>query len=270
MTKTMYSRGLFGALLGWSALVAVLTTVAQGEETAILRLKLVYDGDVPVPKAIDGSRDPFCATLELVEDRLIVSKDGGIRDVALMYDEKKSEAKPTATATEPPESVHQLRITNCLFEPKVLVARPGQPIEVSNNDDTGHAFQFASLDSFAAPVEILTPQGKSKRIQIESGIEGPAVISVSCFVHSWMKAYLIVLEHPYVGLSDESGLIEIKDLPVGIVAFRIWHGEARRGIDQVTVAGKTQRWERGRVELTLKAGVNDLGVVKLAPEIFNP
>lgn len=261
MKKTILSLCIAGLFCA----VAPTQSVVRAEDTATLRLKLVLDGKAPPPKKIDGSRDAVCAAFDLFEDKLVVGDDGGIKNVALMYDEKKSKAKPTAAAKVIPEAVHKLDNKNCMFEPKVLVTRPGQTIEVFNSDQTGHN---ANFNFFNQPVNVLIPVGGSKKIELKKGVEEPSAMPVECNVHPWMKAHVIVLDHPYVGVSGEDGVIEIKDLPVGDVTFRVWHEAADGAIDDVTVDGKKQKWGRGRMEITLKAGVNDLGVVKIPAAKF--
>ncbi len=262
MKKTILSVCLAG-LFGFAGAVQNV----RAEETATLRLKVICDGKVPAPEKIDSSRDPFCATVEIVKDNLIVGKDGGIKNLVVMYDAGKSKAKPIEAVKAIPEVIHKLDNKNCMFEPKVLVTRPGQTIEVFNSDQTGHN---ANFNFFHQPVNVLIAIGGSKKIELKKGVEEPSAMPVECNVHPWMKAHVIVLEHPYVGVSDADGVIEIKDLPVGEVTFRVWHESADRAIDEVTVGGKKEKWGRGRMEITLKAGMNDLGEVKIPAAKFKP
>ncbi len=76
-----------------------------------------------------------------------------------------------------------------------------------------------------------------------------------------MKAHLIVTELPYVGISSEDGTLEIANLPVGPVTLRVWHELGN--IDGATVGGKAEKWTKGRMDITIKGGMNDLGVVKI-------
>ncbi len=244
------------------------TTVAQGEETASLRLKVVYDGEAPTPKTIDCGRDPFCGSLNLVEDQLLVAADGGIKNLVLMYDKKRSKAKPSPTVQVAPEAVHQLEIKDCMFAPKILVARPGQTIEVINSDATGHSVNFMLLNHPSSRLGTLIAQANTNKIELSMGVEEPSPMPVVCNIHPWMKSFVVVLDHPYVGVSDAGGVIEINNLPVGEVSFRVWHELADRWVDEATVDGKKQKWGRGRLEIQLHSGVNDLGVVKLAADQF--
>jgi hypothetical protein len=38
----------------------------------------------------------------------------------------------------------------------------------------------------------------------------PEIFQVVCDVHSWMKAWIVVVEHPYYSLTDSSGKFELK------------------------------------------------------------
>ncbi len=104
---------------------------------------------------------------------------------------------------------------------------------------------------------------------LKADLVEPTVISIDCNVHPWMKAFVIDKQHPFVGGSNEKGVIEISNLPAGAGAiFRIWH-EADSAIDQIEVAGKSQKLSRGnRWEMELKPGVNDLGTIKLDAKLL--
>jgi hypothetical protein len=56
--------------------------------------------------------------------------------------------------------------------------------------------------------------------------------------HSWMHAYLIVLDHPFVSVSDDQGNVEIKDLPAGNeLVFRVFHESFAGAIPEVEIDG---------------------------------
>jgi hypothetical protein len=84
--------------------------------------------------------------------------------------------------------------------------------------------------------------------------------SVSCNIHPWMNAYLVVRENPYFAISDKDGKIEIKNLPVGEHTFVVWSNKL---LSSVTVDGKATTWARGRVKVNIKTGDNSLGKVEI-------
>jgi plastocyanin len=236
--------------------------VQADADLATLRAKFVFDGKPPVPPKIDSSRDAFCAAIDIKEDKLIVGKDGAIKDIAIYMDAKRSKVEVPEKFKKAEKAVIKLDNKGCMFEPHVLFARPGQSIDVLNSDQTGHNANFNFFNN--TPVNFLIPVGGSKKIELQT--DEPAPIPVECNVHPWMKSYLIVQDHPYVGITGEDGVLEITNLPPGEVTFRVWHEIGK--IDEVTIDGKKEKWSRGRMEIELKPGMNDLGEIKLSPELF--
>lgn len=241
--------------------------VANSQETATLRLKIVVTGNLPQPKEIGGINDSYCAENPIISDKLLVSGKGELQNFALIFDEEKSKLKVPDAMLKPPAASHVLDNTKCLFQPKVLVARSGQTITVKNSDNTGHNSNFQFLKN--PPTNFLIPAGQSKDYVLKPDLVEPTAIPVDCNVHPWMRAFVIVKKHPYVGVSNAEGVIEIGELPVGQGAiFRLWH-ESTGAIDQIDVDGKTVKIARGnRWELDLKAGVNDLGTITLNSKLF--
>ncbi len=239
--------------------------VQANPKLATLKAKFVYDGKAPARAKVDSSKDPICAPIEILSDAMLVGKDGEIQNLVLMFDAKRSEAKVPAEMQKAPEGVVKLDNNGCVFKPHIFFARVGQTIEVTNTDQTGHNANFNFLNNSA--VNFLIPIGGSKKLD-PLATDEPTLMPVDCNIHPWMKAFVIVQDHPYVGISDESGQMEIIDLPVGKVTFLIRHEYAEGAIDEGKVNGKAQKWSRGRMELELKAGVNDLGTILLAPDKF--
>jgi plastocyanin len=236
--------------------------VAQTKKWGTLRAKFVVDGKVAEPTKVNAAADPVCAALPIMTENLIVGKDGALKNLAISID-KKSKSKDIHPSLEKPsETPLVLDNKNCAFIPHVLVVHPGQTITVKNSDTTGHNANFNFFNNQA--VNFLVPAGGSKDLKIEQN--EPAPIPVECNVHPWMRAHLIVPEHPCVGISGEDGVLEIANLPVGEVTLRVWHELGT--IDEATVGGKKEKWSRGRMEIVIKEGVNDLGTIKIAAEKF--
>ena len=77
----------------------------------------------------------------------------------------------------------------------------------------------------------------------------------------------MIKDNPYMAVTDETGMFEIKDLPTGEWTFQFWQ-EAAGYLSDVKVDGKAEKWKKGRTELTIAAGENDLGTVAVAPALF--
>lgn len=238
--------------------------VATNANTATLKAKFVYGGTPPKPVKIDGSKDSFCANLNILSEAMVIGAKGEIQNLALYMDVRRSDAEIPEEMLKAPAKTITLDNKGCVFVPHVMFVRPGQKINVLNSDQTGHNANFGFINN--TPINYMIPAGGAKDIELQG--DEPAPIPVECNVHSWMKAFVIVQEHPYVGITDAKGELTIENLPVGKVVFKVWHENSDRSITEADVNGKPQQWSRGRMEVDLKAGMNDLGTVTIAPDQF--
>lgn len=254
MYKMTYAI-LFSMLLG--------TVATAQDKWATLKVKFVVDGKIPEQEKLDTSKDPFCADLDVPNEKILVhGKEQKLQNLVLTMDMRRSGVTaihPTLKA--PPEDKPVLDNKGCVFVPRVLFVRAGQTVQVTNSDSVGHNAAFTSFfNDKNTPVNSQIPAGGSVDVPIAA--EEIAPVPVTCGAHPWMKAMLVVQEHPYVGISDKEGMIEIKNLPVGEVAFKVWHESCGR-IREMSINGKAERLGRSGWEIELKEGLNDLGTVTL-------
>ena len=59
-------------------------------------------------------------------------------------------------------------------------------------------------------------------------------LKVLCNVHTWMFAYICVVDHPYYALSDKDGKFTIKNVPDGKYTLEVYHRKAAPGNAPVT------------------------------------
>lgn len=239
--------------------------VAAQAKTATLKAKFLLDGDVPkAQKVNNGGRDPFCAALNIMSEKMVIGKDGAIQNLAVYLDTRRTKIDlPDVPVDEDAKIV--LDNKGCVFVPHMIVARTGQTVTVKNSDGCGHNANFNFLVN--PGVNFLVPAGGEKKLKLEAA--EPAPIPVECNVHPWMRSYIIITDHPYVGVTDDSGEMTIENLPVGEVTFKIWHENSVKSLSEGTVNGKKEKWRSGRMEIDLKPGVNDLGTIKIPLELFN-
>lgn len=243
---------------------ASVGSVVYAEETGTLKMTFVYDGPPPVPEKIDVNKDQaFCGKVPLFDEKVVVnSENNGLKNVIFYVYTGRGGSKLPDFA--PSSKTHELANDKCRFEPHVVLLQTGDTLKVTNPDEVGHNANMNFIVN--PPQNFQIPPGGDKSVQLEQA--EPAPIPVECNIHPWMKAYVVVLEHPFVGLSDKDGVLEIKDLPVGELEFRLFHEGATGAIKEIKIGGKKEKLNRNRISLKIKPGMNDLGKVEIPAESF--
>ncbi len=247
-----------------SLVVAGLMSVPALAETGSLKMQFVYGGTPPKAEEITPNKDAeFCGKQQIVNEKLLVSEKGGIKNVVVyVYTGRGGSKLKDIPASK--GATHVLDNKGCRFEPRYVVAQKGDTLSVTNSDDVGHNANMQFLKNSPANPNV-PPKGKHD-VKLES--EEPAPIPVDCNIHPWMRAYVIVQEHPYVAVSDADGNLEIKDLPTGDLTFRVFHEAVDGVLKEVKVDGKAVEWKANRFEVKIKGGANDMGKVELGKGNF--
>lgn len=199
------------------------TAPVKAEGYGTLKGQVVFAGDAPATKVLfekgKAPKDPdVCAKdAPLVSERLLV--DGatkGVRNVLVYL------SKPTSISEEAKKSAGQATVVfdqiKCVFEPHVLAVLAGSPITLKSSDPVNHNIN-AKLKQSTAFNSLLQPMGKTDYTP-SSGERTPA--EVTCDIHPWMKAWWMVLDHPYYAVTDAKGYFEIKNAPAGTQKLVVW------------------------------------------------
>ena len=261
-----FAIGLLGCLAAMrSARQPVYGASPEGSTPASLHVRFMFQGDRPATTTLDGSRDPYCADKIIPDEQLVVGDDRAIRDCVLIWDERRNRHLKPAAYPPPEKSTVLLELQNCGYSPRIVLLRSGQTLQIDNLDPVGHN---SNLSLFNNPESGLTvPAGEPQRRVLLR--EEPVPCPISCSIHPWEKAWLIVKEHPYVGISDAAGQITIQGLPTGENRFRLWHERLAPDIQTVLLNGREFETEgRNRVLIDLRPGRNDLGIITLTAAHF--
>lgn len=248
-----------------AAALAGVTSSANAADTGTLKMTFVYGGAPPTPALVDINKDKeFCGKTDLKDEKLIVNpKNGGIKNVIFYVYTGRGGSKLPEFA--PVNNKFTLANDKCRFEPHIVIMQTGDTLTVTNPDEVGHNANMQFLSN--APQNFQIPPGGEKSVSLEKA--EPAPIPVDCNIHPWMKSYVVVADHPFVGISNEDGVLEIKGLPVGKLTFRLWHENADGSIKEIKVGSKKEKLSKNNIELNIKAGENDLGKVEIAAGAFS-
>jgi plastocyanin len=177
--------------------------------------------------------DPRCnraaAGKRFTNDLVLRSADGGLANVFVNL----QGSFPAASVPGAPVLIDQ---QDCLFVPRVVGARVGQTLQITNSDPTGH--NVHSLSTRGNAFNISQPvKGITSRFQLKAD---EVVLRIRCDIHSWMVSYVGVLPHSYFAVSAVDGGFRISGVPAGRRTIQVWHERYGRLARTVEVtAGQT-------------------------------
>jgi len=124
-------------------------------------------------------------------------------------------------ATEAPGSrpAQRYRLTqrNKQFEPHLLVVPVGASVDFPKQDPFFHnVFSLYKGKRFDLG---LYEAGESRAVRFDR----PGISFIFCNIHPEMSGVVIAMDTPYFAVSDQKGMIEIKNVPAGRYEMKIWH-----------------------------------------------
>jgi plastocyanin len=192
-----------------------------------------YEGAPPAREKIEITKDAkVCGTeTEKLKEDLVVGAGGGIANVVVRLSNISKGA-----ALEPAKPNPTLDQKVCQFRPHVLVFPAGSTLDVLNSDGILHnVHTYAEVN----PAVNKAQPGFKKQIQLK--FEKPEFpIRAECDAHPWMKAWLVVQEHPYYAVTDESGNFSMSNVPAGDYEIEAWQETLgkKTGTVSVTAGGE--------------------------------
>ena len=221
-------------------------SAAQGPTgSARLVVKVVLTGSAPAPAKIQTTADPYCAKAHQAEPLLSqtvqVGADGALMDSLVFV---KDGVSGTYAVPQTPVTLDQ---KGCVYMPHIITLMAGQPLQIVNSDATLH--NIHPLPVINAGFNIGMPiQGMKTNKMFQ---KAEPVFHVKCDVHPWMSAYIATFTHPFFGVSNSLGTVELNNLPAGTFQIQAWHEKYGVQVQTVSVsAGETKQ-----MTFTYKGGV---------------
>ena len=188
-----------------------------------------FVGKKPTAKLIDMSEDPACVEAhhdKAYDESLVVSPKGDVGN-AFVYIKQGLEGK----IFETPKTPVTIDQSGCWFRPRVLGIQTNQTLQVVNSDPVTHNIHpMAEVNR-----EWNHSQGPGDAPLNRRFIKPEIMIRVKCNIHSWMHAFIGVVDNPYFAVSKDDGSFEIKDLPAGNYTLAVWQEKLGTQEQQITV-----------------------------------
>lgn len=216
-----------------TGIVATLQFATAGDITGTVKL----NGTPPPEKTITPLKeDPTCGKLHPevpMTKFFVVGPNKELADVIVML--KGVDAKAADGSAQPVV----LDQKNCLYTPQILAIQTGQKLIVRNSDAMPVAMHNvhmnptakANQDANQANINVAQMAGAQ-----DLSVTFPApenFLKFQCDVHSWMFAWVTVVDNPYFAVTDKDGKFTIKNVPPGKYKIAALHRKAApAGIEQ--------------------------------------
>ncbi len=179
--------------------------------------KVKWVGDVPKVKQLLVSKNiEICCTTGQTSKpspRLIVSqKTRGVSNT-VVYLANISQGRKL----EIPKVNPKLDQIECTYYPHVLIVPANAGLDIVSSDDILHNVHMFGAASYNLALPIADKV-------ITKRLRKPGVVKILCDAgHTWMSAYIHVVEHPYFSLTDENGDFKLTGIPPGTYELQAWH-----------------------------------------------
>lgn len=203
-------------------------------DAATINGTVKFEGAAPASATIQMGADPYCQSQHsapVKDEEVVVGPAGELANVIVWV-------KNAPGSYPAPSTPAQIDQKGCRYIPHVTAVQAGQPIEIRNSDSTMHNVhampQVNSAFNLGQPVAGAVATKRFDKVE-------PVPFRIKCDVHGWMKSYMVVLPHPFHGVSQMNGTFTIANLPPGNYTLVAWHEKYGQQEQQVTVGAKEQK-----------------------------
>lgn len=183
---------------------------AHSEGTGVIKGKVVYVGKRELKnrrKLITKDKE-VCGRGYKIDKVYEVSEDGGVKNAVVFINGKGNSRKNKKVLVQ----------EMCEFKPRVLSMEAGSVLEVVNKDSVKH--EANGVQDF----ETIFQLSQHKKGMVDKvSLDKAGVVEVTCNIHGWMKAWVVVVEGTLHSVTDKRGEFLIKGVPAGKHKLKLWH-----------------------------------------------
>ncbi len=214
-------------VVGLTLLLAPLADAYQEirvENGGSLAGRVLYDGPPRTAARLPVRKNRAVCGESVADERLLVGPGHGLRNVVVRLDGIDA-GKPRET---PPAVLDNVA---CAFVPRVQVVTAGQTLRLRNSDAILHNVH-ARRNGFTTIFNLGLPHWSEKTYRFTQ----PGRVVVDCDVlHTWMRAYVVVIDHPYAAVTSSDGRFRLTHIPAGDYMVQFWHEHLGERTRRVTV-----------------------------------
>jgi hypothetical protein len=258
---TGFSRFVVG-----TAVLSVWVTCGMGSQAladgyGTVTGQFVLDGEIPTLKPLVAKGDTtvkngeVCGKEGVADESLIVDPDTkGIANVFVYMPKAPKDIFPGLKESK--EKVVKFDQQGCHFIPHALILRTDQSVAILSGDPILHNTDVVAVRNTGQNQTISMDRVGNTQWTFPQAERMPTM--VKCDIHPWMRAWWLIIDHPYAAISGKDGKFTIEKVPAGTQEFTAWQ-DANDG-----------RWVFGKTRATRVIKVNvvpnkttSIGVIKI-------
>jgi plastocyanin len=216
---------------------AKATSAARDDKPKVTG-RVLFEGELPEVKPLSipaRAAEGCCPPGQKVDSEdlsLVIGEDRGLLGVVVSV-------KVEGAKVEVPEEPVEMDQKGCRFLPHLMVVPKGTTVAFLNSDETSHNVHLITV--LNDPLNQTVLGGK----RLERKFDEPERIKVTCDMHTWMKAWVVVTDATHWAVTDEKGNFSLEGLPAGEHEVTFWHETLGTKTAKVTVGddGKAEPME---------------------------
>jgi len=206
-------------------LIAACCFVSSLSRAETIKGTIRYVGAPIEKKKTAVTIDQYICGKEKDSEDLLLSSNNGIRNAVVSLQNVPPGAKRDWNF--PAAKMDQKQ---CSFIPRVVIVPAGGTVEFLNSDRLLHNVRSAGKEN--PPFNRAQPHARS----ISFTFKQPDLLRVDCDLHSWMRGWVVVAEHPFYALTNEQGEFTLENVPRGKYTLQVWQ-ESLGNVTQEVVVG---------------------------------
>jgi plastocyanin len=217
--------------------IVVFCAVAAAPASAgTIKGAVRFNGSPPPSKTFPVTIDQYLCGKEKVSQELEISPAGGIKNAVVVLQGVRSGTK----APKFPATV-KMDQKACVFVPRVVVVPVGGTVEFLNSDRLLHNVRSDGKEN--PPFNRAQPHART----ISIAFKNPETLRVGCDLHSWMRGWVVVSDHPFYAVTNDEGEFAFENIPPGKYTLQVWQETLGEVNQEVTVTGNVS-------EMTVRMG----------------
>jgi plastocyanin len=155
--------------------------------------------------------DQYVCGTEKESENLVLSSSNGIRNAVVSL-----QNIPPGAKREWNFPAAKMDQKQCSFIPRVVIVPVGGTVEFLNSDRLLHNVRSNGKEN--PPFNRAQPHARS----ISFTFKQPELLRVDCDLHSWMRGWVVVAEHPFYALTNAQGDFVLENVPRGKYTLQVW------------------------------------------------